>query len=112
MKRVSAIIHSHKLDNVKLALLGAGVIGITICEVKSFGSPKGSTIRYRGNEQKVDFVSKIKIEVVIEDSLIDIVCQEISLAARTGTIGDGKIMVAPVEQIIRIRTEEKGIAAI
>ena len=112
MKKVSAIIHSYKLDAVKLALLSVGVIGITIYEIKSFGSTKGSTTRYRGNEYQVDFVSKIKIETVIEDQLVEIVVQEISLAARTGNIGDGKIFIAPVEQIVRIRTGETGIAAI
>jgi nitrogen regulatory protein P-II 1 len=112
VKKVSAIIHSYKLDAVKLALLSVGVIGITIYEIKSFGSSKGSTTRYRGNELKNDFVSKINIETVIEDELVEIVVQEISLAARTGNIGDGKIFVAPVEQIIRIRTGETGIAAI
>lgn len=112
MKKVSAIIHSYKLDAVKLALLSVGVIGITIYEIKSFGSAKGSTTRYRGNEYQVNFVSKISIETVIEDELVEIVVQEISLAARTGNIGDGKIFVAPVEQIIRIRTGETGIAAI
>lgn len=112
MKKVSAIIHSYKLDDVKLALLSVGVIGLTVCDIKSFGSPKGSNTRYRGNEYKVDFVSKLKIEAIIEDSLVEIVVQEISLAARTGNIGDGKIFVSPVEQIIRIRTQETGIAAI
>lgn len=89
-----------------------GVIGLTVCDLKSFGSPKGSSTRYRGNEYKVDFVPKLKIEAIIEDSLVEIVMQEISLAARTGNIGDGKIFVSPIEQIIRIRTKETGIAAI
>lgn len=112
LKKVSAIIHSHKLDDLKLALLGAGVIGITVSEIRSFGTPKGSTTRYRGNEYKVDFSSKLKIETIIEDNLVETVVQEISLAARTGNVGDGKIFVSPMEQIIRIRTGEKGIAAI
>jgi nitrogen regulatory protein PII len=112
LKKVSAIIHAYKLDDVKLALLSVGVIGLTVSDLKSFGTPKGSTTRYRGNEYKVDFVSKLKIEAVIEDSLVAIVMQEVSLAARTGNIGDGKIFVSPVEQIIRIRTKETGIAAI
>ena len=112
MKKVSAIIHPHKLDSVKLALLSVGVIGMTVCDLKSFGSPKGSTTRYRGNEYKVDFVSKLKIEAVIEDELVDIVVREISLAARTGKIGDGKIFVSPIAEIIRIRTGERGITAI
>jgi nitrogen regulatory protein PII len=112
LKKVSAIIHAHKLDEVKLALLSVGVIGLTVSDLKSFGTPKGSTTRYRGNEYKVDFVSKLKVEAVIEDSLVAIIVQEVSLAARTGNIGDGKIFVSPVEQIIRIRTKETGIAAI
>ena len=112
MKKVSAVIYSYKLDEVKLALLAIGVIGITVCEVKSFGTPKGSTTRYRGNEYKVDFVAKVKIEAVVEDNLVENTVQEISLAARTGNIGDGKIAVSPVEQVVRIRTEERGIAAI
>jgi nitrogen regulatory protein PII len=112
LKKVSAIIHSHKLDDVKLALLSIGVIGLTVTDIRSFGSSKSSTTRYRGNEYKVDFASKLKVEAVVEDSLVDVVTQEISLAARTGNIGDGKIFVSSVEQIIRIRTKETGIAAI
>ena len=112
MKKVSAIIHAYKLDNVKLALLSVGVIGMTVSELKNFGSPRGSTTRYRGNEYKVDFVPKLKIEAVIEDNLVDTVVQEISLAARTGNIGDGKIFVSPIAEIIRIRTGERGITAI
>ena len=112
MKKVTAIIHAHKLDNVKLALISNGVIGMTVCDIKSFGSSRRDTNRYRGNEYKVDFVSKLKIEVIVEDGLVDYVVQEISLAARTGSIGDGKIFVSPVAEIIRIRTQEIGINAI
>ena len=110
MKKIAAIIHAHKLDDVKLALISNGVIGMTVFDLKSFGRSRGEVTRYRGNEYKVDFVSKLKIEVVVEDSLVDSVVQEISLAARTGEIGDGKIFISPVEQIIRIRTKETGIA--
>lgn len=112
MKKVAAIIHSHKLDNVKLALISNGVIGMTVCDIKSFGSSRRDKARYRGNEYKVDFVSKLKIEVIVEDDLVDCVVREISLAARTGAIGDGKIFVSPVAEIIRIRTHETGINAI
>lgn len=112
MKKVSAIIHSYKLDDVKLALLSIGVIGLTVFEIKSYGSPKGLTTRYRGNEYKVDFITKLNIEAIVEEKMVETVIQEISLAARTGNIGDGKIFVSPVEQVIRIRTEEQGIAAI
>ncbi|HHP7232808.1 MAG TPA: P-II family nitrogen regulator [Xenococcaceae cyanobacterium] len=112
MKKVVAIIQAHKLDDVKLALISNGVIGMTVCDLKSFGRPRGEVNRYRGNEYKIDFVSKLKIEVIVEASLADFIAQEISLAARTGAIGDGKIFISPVEQIIRIRTQETGIDAI
>lgn len=112
MKKIAAIIHAHKLDDVKLALISNGVIGMTVFDLKSFGRSRGEVTRYRGNKYKMDFVSKLKIEVVVEDSLVDSVVQEISLAARTGEIGDGKIFISPVEQIIRIRTKETGIDAI
>lgn len=112
MKKVEAIIRANKLDDVKLALLSSGIIGMTISEVKGFGRQKGITTRYRGNEYKIEFITKIRIEVVVEDKLVDTVIQEISLAARTDTIGDGKIFVAPVAEIIRIRTGEQNITAI
>ncbi|MGV2826944.1 P-II family nitrogen regulator [Myxosarcina sp. GI1(2024)] len=112
MKKVAAIIHSHKLDDVKLALVNAGVIGMTISEIKNFGRQKGSVTRYRGQKSPNEFTSKISIEVVIEDREVDLVVREISLAARTGVVGDGKIFVSPVSEIIRIRTNETGTAAI
>lgn len=112
MKKVEAVIHSHKLDDVKTNLLSAGVIGMSISEIKAFGHSRGSTTRYRGAEYRVDFTTKIKIEAVVEDEMVDLVVQKISLAARTGEIGDGKIFVSEIEQIIRIRTEETGVAAI
>lgn len=114
MKKVEAIIHSHKLDDVKLSLVSAGVIGMSISEIKAFGhsKDKDSTTRYRGTEYRVDFTTKIKIEAVVEDEMADLVVQQISLAARTGEIGDGKIFVLEIEQIIRIRTQETGVAAI
>lgn len=112
MKKVEAVIRAHKLDEVKLALVSAGIIGMTVSEVKGFGRQKGKTTRYRGNEYRIEFINKIRLEVVVEDEQVDTVVQEISLAARTNTIGDGKIFVCPVEEIIRIRTGEKNIAAI
>ena len=112
MKKIEAIIHSHKLDDVKTSLISAGVIGMTISDVKGFGHKKGSTTRYRGTEYRVDFTTKIKIEAIVENEMADLVIQQISLAARTGEIGDGKIFVSNTDQIIRIRTEETGIAAI
>lgn len=112
MKRIEAIIHSHKLDDVKLSLITAGVIGMTISEVKSYGHRKGATTRYRGTEYRVDFNTKIKIEAIVEDDLADLTVQQISLAGRTGEIGDGKIFVSDANQVIRIRTEEVGTTAI
>ncbi|MGD1922156.1 MAG: P-II family nitrogen regulator [Pleurocapsa sp.] len=112
MKKVEAIIHSHKLDDVKSSLISVGVIGMTISEVKGYGHRKGASARYRGNEYRVDFSSKIRIEAIIEDEMADLVVKQVSLAARTGEIGDGKIFVSEVSQTIRIRTEETGITAI
>ncbi len=112
MKKVEAIIHSHKLDDVKLSLVSAGVIGMSISEIKAFGHKKGTANRYRGAEYRVDFTTKIKIEAVIEDEVVDLVVQQISLAARTGEIGDGKIFVSNIDETIRIRTHESGISAI
>ena len=112
MKKIEAVIYSHKLDDVKSSLIAAGVIGMTISEVKAFGHKKGMTTRYRGTEYRVEFTTKIKIEVVIEEEMTDLVVQRISLAGRTGKIGDGKISVSHIDEIVRIRTIEKGIAAI
>ena len=112
LKKIEAVIHSHKLDDVKSSLISAGVIGMTISESKAFGHTKGSTTRYRGTEYQIDFTTKIKIEVVIEEEMADLIVQRISLAARTGEIGDGKILVSNINTIVRIRTEETGIAAI
>ena len=112
MKKVEAVIHSHKLDDVKSSLISAGVIGISISEVKAFGHKKGMTTRYRGTEYKVDFTTKIRLEAIITDEMVDLVVQQISLAARTGEIGDGKIFVADVDETIRIRTQETGVSAI
>ncbi|MEM8721029.1 MAG: P-II family nitrogen regulator [Cyanobacteria bacterium P01_G01_bin.39] len=112
MKKVEAIIHSYKLDNVKSSLVSAGVIGMSISEIKAFGHQKGAETRYRGQEYRVDFTTKIKVEVVVEDEMVDLVTQQISLAARTGEIGDGKIFVSNISETVRIRTQESGVTAI
>ncbi|WP_309601968.1 P-II family nitrogen regulator [Sphingomonas sp.] len=112
MKRVEAIIKPFKLDDVKDALHDAGVSGITVSEVKGFGRQKGHTELYRGAEYVVDFLPKVKVEVVVEDDQVDRVCEAIEAAARTGRIGDGKIFVVAIEQAIRIRTGDRGVDAI
>ena len=112
MKKVEAIIKPFKLDDVKDALHEVGVSGITVTEVKGFGRQKGHTELYRGAEYVVDFLPKVKIEVVVEDELADRTVEAIEIAARTGRIGDGKIFVIPVEQAIRIRTGDRGADAI
>jgi len=112
MKKVEAIIKPFKLDDVKVALTEIGVQGMTISEVKGFGRQKGHTEVYRGAEYVVDFLPKVKIELVIADAKLEQVIQAISRAANTGKIGDGKIFVYAVEESIRIRTGEKGEDAI
>ena len=112
MKKVEAIIRPFKLDEVKIALVNAGIVGMTVSEVRGFGRQKGQTERYRGSEYTVEFLQKLKVEVVVEDDQLDMVVDKIIAAARTGEIGDGKIFVSPVEQIIRIRTGEKNLEAI
>ncbi len=112
MKKIEAIIRPFKLDEVKIALVNAGVVGMTVSEVRGFGRQKGQTERYRGSEYTVEFLQKLKIEIVIEDSQVDMVVDKIIAAARTGEIGDGKIFVHPVDQIIRIRTGEKNLEAV
>ncbi|WOI54875.1 P-II family nitrogen regulator [Palleronia sp. LCG004] len=108
MKKIEAIIKPFKLDEVKEALQEAGVQGLSVLEVKGFGRQKGHTELYRGAEYVVDFLPKVKIEVVLEDSQVDQAVEAIVAAAKTDKIGDGKIFVTPVEQIIRIRTGETG----
>ena len=112
MKMVTAIIKPFKLDEVREALCGLGVQGITVTEVKGFGRQKGHTELYRGAEYVVDFLPKIKIEAAVPDSLVDRVVEVIEAAARTGKIGDGKVFVHPLEQVVRIRTGETGEAAL
>lgn len=112
LKKVEAIIRPFKLDDVKMALVDAGIVGMTISEVRGFGRQKGQTERYRGSEFTVEFLQKLKIEVVVEDSQVDTVIDTIVRVGRTGEIGDGKIFVKPVEKIIRIRTAETNLEAI
>jgi nitrogen regulatory protein P-II 2 len=112
MKLVSAIIKPFKLDEVRESLSSIGVQGITVTEVKGFGRQKGHTELYRGAEYVVDFLPKVKVEAAVADELVDRVIEAIENAARTGKIGDGKIFVFPLEQVIRIRTGETGKEAL
>ena len=112
MKKVEAIIKPFKLDDVKAALSELGVKGLTVTEVKGFGRQRGHKEVYRGAEYQVDFVSKIKVEIVMESELVPDAVRTIQEKARTGEIGDGKIFVLPVEDIVRIRTGETGKEAI
>ncbi|TMH01809.1 MAG: P-II family nitrogen regulator [Betaproteobacteria bacterium] len=108
MKMVTAIVKPFKLDEVREALSGIGVQGITVTEVKGFGRQKGHTELYRGAEYVVDFLPKVKIEAAVDDAIVDRVIEAIEAAARTGKIGDGKIFVSTLEQVVRIRTGETG----
>ncbi len=112
MKKIEAIIKPFKLEEVKDALGEVGIDGMTVSEVKGFGRQKGHTEIYRGSEYTVDFLPKIKIEMVLPDNLVEPAIEAIMKAARTGKIGDGKIFVAAVDEAIRIRTEEKGELAV
>ena len=112
MKKIEAIIKPFKLDEVKEALHEVGIQGITVIEAKGFGRQKGHTELYRGAEYVVDFLPKVKIEVVIEDSMQDTVVEAVQNAAKTGRIGDGKIFISSIDEAIRIRTGEKGGEAV
>jgi len=112
MKKVEAIIKPFKLDEVKQALSKIGVQGMTVTEVKGFGRQKGHTEVYRGAEYKIDFLAKVKIELITADEMLPQVIETIERAAKTGKIGDGKIFILPVEEVIRIRTGERGRDAI
>jgi len=112
MKRITAIIKPFKLDEVRESLAEVGVTGLTVTEVKGFGRQKGHTELYRGAEYVVDFLPKVKVEVVVSDEALDGALDAIVKAARTGRIGDGKIFVTAVEQVIRIRTGETGSEAV
>jgi nitrogen regulatory protein P-II 1 len=108
MKKIEAIIKPFKLDDVKDALTAAGIIGMTVTEVRGFGRQKGHTEMYRGNEYTVDFLPKMKVEVVVPDGVAEKVVALITAAARTGSIGDGKVFVSPLGDAVRIRTGEHG----
>ena len=112
MKKIEAIIKPFKLDPVKEALSDAGVTGLTLSEVKGMGRQKGHTELYRGAEYVVDYVPKVKIEIVVADEIVGNVVGAIERAARTGSLGDGKIFVTPVEEAVRVRTGERGEAAL
>ena len=112
MKKIELIIKPFKLDDVKDALSNLGILGMTVVEVKGFGQQKGHTELYRGAEYQVDFVPKVKIEIVVSDEKIDETVEAVIDAARTGKIGDGKIFITDVEETIRIRTGERGASAI
>ena len=112
MKLITAIVKPFKLDDVKDSLKAAGIQGITVSEVRGFGRQGGHTETYRGAEYKIDFVPKVRFEIVVDDSLVDAVVDAIKAAASTGKIGDGKIWVSNVDRIIRIRTGEEGSDAV
>ena len=112
MKKVEAIIRPFKLDEVKIALVNAGIVGMTVSEVRGFGRQKGQTERYRGSEYTVEFLQKLKVEIVVEDDQVDMVVDKVIVAERTGEIGDGKIFITPVDEVVRIRTGEKNLEAV
>ncbi|MFM7267155.1 MAG: P-II family nitrogen regulator [Cyanobium sp.] len=112
MKMITALVRASKVDAVKTALVGLEIVGMTVSEVRGFGRQKGQVERYRGNEFTVDFLSKSKIVVVVDDSKVEVAISAIIEASRTGEIGDGKIFVTPVETAVRIRTGERGEAAL
>lgn len=112
MKKIEAIIKPFKMEDVKEALAEVGIEGMTVSEVKGFGRQKGHTEIYRGSEYTVDFLPKVKVEIVVPDTLVDKAVQAIISAAKTGKIGDGKIFILPMENAVRIRTEETGDTAI
>ncbi|HSS24276.1 MAG TPA: nitrogen regulatory protein P-II [Mycobacterium sp.] len=112
MKLITAIVKPFTLDDVKTSLEEAGVLGMTVSEIQGYGRQKGHTEVYRGAEYSVDFVPKVRIEVVVDDSIVDKVVDSIVRSARTGKIGDGKVWVSPVETIVRVRTGERGTDAL
>ena len=112
MKKIEAVIKPFKLDDVKDALHEVGVVGMTVTEVKGFGRQKGHTELYRGSEYTIDFLPKVKVEVVVAEAMVDKVVAVICSAAKTGSIGDGKVFVLPIGEAVRIRTGERGEAAI
>ncbi|MDO9173825.1 MAG: P-II family nitrogen regulator [Actinomycetota bacterium] len=112
MKLITAILKPFKLDDVKAALKGAGVVGMTVTEVRGFGRQGGHTETYRGTEYQLDFVPKVKVEIVVDDGVVDSVVDAVVAAASTGKIGDGKVWITSVDDVVRIRTGERGPDAI
>jgi nitrogen regulatory protein P-II 1 len=112
MKKIEAIVRHHKVDEVKEALIAVGLQGMTVTEVRGFGRQRGHTETYRGTEYKVDFVPKVKMEIVVGDELVDKALTAIIGAAKTGQVGDGKIFVTNLAEVVRVRTGETGAAAI
>jgi len=112
MKKIEAIIRPHKLDDVREALSEEGIRGMTMIEVKGIGRQKGHTEVYRGSEYQIDFLPKIKLEVVVPDEIVDKIVSVIVRSARTGSVGDGKIFIIPVGEVVRVRTEEVGEEAL
>ena len=107
MKKIEAIIRPFKLEDVKIALVNSGIVGMTVSEVRGFGRQKGQVERYRGSEFTVEFLQKLKVEVVVEDEKVDSVIDAIAEAAKTGEIGDGKIFITSIDAVVRIRTGDK-----
>jgi nitrogen regulatory protein PII len=112
MKKIEAIIRPFKLEDVKIALVNAGIVGMTVSEVRGFGRQKGQVERYRGSEFTVEFLQKLKLEIVVDDDRVDTVVNAIQDAARTGEIGDGKIFISTIESVVRIRTGDRDSGAI
>lgn len=112
MKKIEAIIRPFKIDDVREALVEIGIKGMTITEVKGYGRQKGHTEMYRGSEYQIDFLPKMKIEIITPDNQVNKIVETIIKAAKTGQVGDGKIFIYPVEEVIRVRTEESGEAAL
>ena len=107
MKKIEAIIRPFKLEDVKIALVNSGIVGMTVSEVRGFGRQKGQVERYRGSEFTVEFLQKLKVEVVVEDEKVNSVIEAIAEAAKTGEIGDGKIFISSIDSVVRIRTGDK-----
>ena len=112
MKKIEAIIRPFKLEDVKIALVNAGIVGMTVSEVRGFGRQKGQVERYRGSEFTVEFLQKLKLEIFVDDDRVDTVVNAIQDAARTGEIGDGKIFISTIDSVLRIRTGDRDTAAI
>ena len=112
MKKIEAIIRPFKLEDVKIALVNSGIVGMTVSEVRGFGRQKGQVERYRGSEFTVEFLQKLKVEVVVENEKVNSVIDAIAEAAKTGEIGDGKIFISPIESVLRIRTGETDDSAL